>query len=126
MDIPTMDDIEQAAQVNRILAGWLHTKAENNLSDGQFCRAALFALTGQVEAMKLQAEKVDLATSKERQALEQELARVRAALAGLETDYIADDEYGKYCEWCSAEADGGKLVHAGDCPFALAGTEEEG
>jgi len=58
-------------------------------------------------------------------ALEQELARVRAALAGLETDYIADDEYGKYCEWCSAEADGGKLVHASDCPFALVGTEEE-
>ena len=41
---------------------------------------------------------------------EQELARVRAALERLEPDC--------YCEWCSAEEDDGKLVHASDCPFA--------
>ena len=78
MDIPTMNDIEQAARGNRILAIWL--QAKDNLSDDQFYRAAIIALVGQVEALKLQAEKVDLATSKERNALEQKLAR---ALEGV-------------------------------------------
>ena len=52
-------------------------------------------------------------------ALAQELARARAALKKLEPDYIARDTGGKYCEWCSAEEDDGKLVHASDCPFAV-------
>ena len=51
-------------------------------------------------------------------ALAQELARAQAALGKLEPDYIARDLDGDYCEWCSAEEDDGRLIHASDCPFA--------
>ena len=88
MDIPTMNDIEQAARGNRILAIWL--QAKDNLSDDQFYRAAIIALVGQVEALKLQAEKVDLATSKERNALAQELARARQETLVLARAQAAD------------------------------------